>query len=93
MRSRKSIFLSLVKRKVEVFVITRHPDGYQKSFFGRFEEEFGDINRFETDGELIEEIYARIHYYNYGRIHTAIKMPPAIYAQQLSDNLSRKRGT
>ena len=68
-------------------------NGYQESFFGRFKAEFGDINRFETDGELIEEIYARIHYYNYDRIHTAIKMPPAIYAKQLSESLSRKRGT
>lgn len=68
-------------------------NGYQESFFGRFKEEFGDINRFNTDGELIEEIYSRISYYNNDRIHTAIKMPPAVYAKQLSDNLSRKRGS
>lgn len=68
-------------------------NGYKESFFGRFKEEFGDINRFETDGQLIEEIYARIHYYNYNRIHTALKMPPAIYAQLISENLSQKRGT
>jgi len=68
-------------------------NGYQESFFGRFKEEFGDINRFETEGELIEEIYARIHYYNYDRIHTVIKMPPAVYAKQLSESVSRKRGT
>ena len=68
-------------------------NGYQESFFGRFKEEFGDFNRFETDGELIEEIYARVHYYNNDRIHTSIKMPPAVYAKQFSDNLSRKRGS
>jgi transposase InsO family protein len=67
-------------------------NGYKESFFGRFKEEFGDINRFETDSELIEEIYARIHYYNFDRIHTTLKMPPATYARLLSDNLSRKRG-
>lgn len=67
-------------------------NGYKESFFGRFKEEFGDINRFETDGELIEEIYSRIHYYNYNRIHTALKMPPAAYAKLVSDNLSQKRG-
>jgi putative transposase len=67
-------------------------NGYKESFFGRFKAEFGDINRFETDGELIEEIYSRIRYYNYDRIHTALKMPPAVYAKLISDNLSRKRG-
>lgn len=58
-------------------------NGYQESFFGRFKEEFGDINRFETIGELLEEIYHQIHYYNTKRIHTSLKMPPAIYANSL----------
>lgn len=68
-------------------------NGYKESFFGRFKEEFGDINRFETDGQLIEAIYERIHYYNNYRIQTAIKMPPAAYAQLISENLSQERGT
>ncbi len=59
-------------------------NGYQESFFGRFKDEFGDINRFETIGELIAEVYAHIHYYNNDRIHTALKMPPAVYAKQFS---------
>lgn len=67
-------------------------NGYKESFFGRFKEEFGDINRFDTPGELIEEIYSQVHYYNYDRIHTALKMPPVAYAQLL-DNLYEKRGT
>lgn len=58
-------------------------NGYQESFFGRFKDEIGDINRFETIGELIEEIYQHIHYYNTQRIHTALKMPPAVYANSL----------
>jgi len=68
-------------------------NGYQESFFGRFKTEFGDFNRFDTASELIEAIYAQIHYYNHDRIHTALKMPPVVYAQILSDNLSHKRGT
>jgi transposase InsO family protein len=56
-------------------------NGYQESFFGKFKDEIGDLNRFETVGELIEEIYQQIHYYNYDRIHTKLKMPPAVYAQ------------
>lgn len=56
--------------------------GYQESFFGKFKDEFGDINRFETAGELIEAIYHYIQYYNTARIHTILKMPPAVYAKQ-----------
>lgn len=58
-------------------------NGYQESFFGRFKDEIGDLNRFETPGELIEAIYHQIHYYNTKRIHTALKMPPAVFAKQL----------
>ncbi len=46
-------------------------NGYQESFFGRFKNEFGDFNRFETIGELIEEIYQKINYYNQSRLHTS----------------------
>lgn len=56
-------------------------NGYQESFFGKFKDEAGDFNRFETVGELIEEIYSQIRYYNFERIHTALKMPPAVYAR------------
>lgn len=55
-------------------------NGYKESFFGRFKDEFGDPNRFCSLGELIEEIYSQIHYYNHERIHTALKMPPAVFA-------------
>jgi transposase InsO family protein len=59
-------------------------NGYQESFFGRFKDEVGDLNRFETIGELIEAIYQQIYYYNNQRIHTALKMPPDVYAKQFS---------
>lgn len=59
-------------------------NGYQESFFGRFKQEIGDIDRFETIGQLIEAICQQIHYYNNERIHTALKMPPAVFAKQLS---------
>ena len=57
-------------------------NGYQESFFGRFKDEMGDLNRFETPGELVEAIYHYIHYYNTERIHTTLKMPPSVYAKQ-----------
>jgi len=56
-------------------------NGYKESFFGRFKDEFGDINRFNTPGELIEEIYCQIQYYNTRRIHRNLKAPPATYAK------------
>ena len=53
-----------------------------RPFFGRFKHEFGDVDRFESPGEMIEAIYRHIRYYNHDRIHTAIKMPPAVFAAQ-----------
>lgn len=63
-------------------------NGYQESFFGRLKEEFGDIRRFERSGALIEALYQQVHYYNHERIHTALKMPPARFAQQILRHLS-----
>ena len=51
-------------------------NGYQESFFGRFKTEFGDFNRFNSLGELIEEIYLKISYYNQDRLHTSLKTTP-----------------
>jgi len=51
-------------------------NGYQESFFGHFKGEAGDLNRFDTLGELVEYIYQQIYYYNHKRIHTVLKMTP-----------------
>jgi len=62
-------------------------NGYVESFFGRFKHELGDINRFDSPGEMIEAIYRHTRYYNHHRIHTALKMLPAVFAaQSFSDN-------
>lgn len=69
-------------------------NGYMESFFGRFKHEFSDVDRFESVGEMIAAIYGHIHYYNHSRIHTALKMPPAIYATQtFSDTGIQKLGS
>lgn len=60
-------------------------NGHLESFFGRFKDEIGDLNRFETIGEFIEAIYLQIHYYNYDRIQTKLKMPPAVYAKLVTE--------
>ena len=57
-------------------------NGHQESFFGHLKLESGDLNRFDSDGELIEELYRMIYYYNQKRIHSKLKMPPAKFRQQ-----------
>ena len=32
-------------------------------------------------------IHRHIHYYNHSRIHTALKMPPAVYAAQTASDI------
>lgn len=59
-------------------------NGYCESFFGRFKHELGDLNRFDTVGQMIEAVYAHIHYSNTQRIHTALKMTPAQFAHRAS---------
>ena len=72
-------------------------NGYQESFYGKFKIDLGDTDRFTSLGELVYEITKTIWYYNYLRIHTAIKMPPAIFAQRHERKLvefnSKERGT
>lgn len=71
-------------------------NGYQESFFGHFKTEIGDLNRFEELGEVIEEIYRMIYYYNNQRIHTKLKMSPVKYrllVKKDSDRQSKKLGT
>lgn len=69
-------------------------NGYVESFYGRFKHELGDLNRFDTVGEMIAAIYQHIHYYNHDRIHTVLKLPPAVYAvHTFSDTCLQKTGT
>jgi len=57
-------------------------NGYQESFYGKFKLDLGDPNRFQTLGELVAEIYSTVWVYNHTRIHSALKMPPAIFAHK-----------
>jgi len=57
-------------------------NGKQESFYQKFKLELGHPNIYETKGELIEAIAIQIHYYNHRRIHSALKMPPAIFYQR-----------
>lgn len=55
-------------------------NGYQESFYDKFKVDLGDPNRFRSLGELVAEIYRTIWDYNHTRIHSALKMPPVVFA-------------
>lgn len=57
-------------------------NGYQESFYDKFKVDLGDPNRFNSLGELVWAIYHTIHEYNHNRIHTILKMPPAMFAER-----------
>jgi len=57
-------------------------NGYQESWYSGFKLDLGDPNRFATLGELVAEIYRIIWDYNNRRIHSRLKMPPAVFAKQ-----------
>jgi len=61
-------------------------NGYKESFFSRFKDENGDLSRFDTLGELTEEIYSYINYYNKYRIHTKLKMSPVQFKATLVES-------
>lgn len=86
----------LEKNKVLVSVSDKGcpwQNGYKESFFGRFKDENGDLTRFNSLGELIEEIYSFIYYYNHLRIHTSLKMSPLKFKQLYLEGVSEKTGT
>jgi len=56
-------------------------NGYQESWYDKFQIDLGDPNRFKQLGELVAEIYRMVWAYNHRRIHSALKMPPAVFAQ------------
>jgi len=59
-------------------------NGYQESFYDKFKIDLGDPNRFRTFGELVAEIYQTLWRYNHTRIHSALKMPPSVFAEKIA---------
>ena len=51
-------------------------NGFQESFYSHFKVDLADVNRFDTIGEVIEEINYQIWYYNNKRIHGKLKTQP-----------------
>lgn len=71
-----------------ILISRSHPgcpweNGYQESYYDKFKVELGDPSRFKTLGELVAEIYRTVWGYNNTRIHSALKMPPVIFARKM----------
>jgi transposase InsO family protein len=66
---------------------------WSESFFSRFKAEFGNFNRFENLGELLESIYAYMKYFNTSRIQLKTKMSPYQFKQLIVESVLEKRGT
>jgi putative transposase len=80
-------FIAILE-EVGIRISRSHPgcpweNGYQESFYDKFKVDFGDPNRFKTLGELVAEIYRMIWVYNHTRIHSALNMPPVVFAESL----------
>lgn len=65
-------------------------NGYQESFYGKFKLDLGDPKRFKTLGELVAAIYATVWVYNHTRIHSALKLPPSVFAEQTKNRLPER---
>jgi transposase InsO family protein len=63
-------------------------NGIQESFYANFKLELGDVKRFDHVGELIEAIHRQICYYNNDRIHSAHRMPPAVFRLQMENKIT-----
>jgi putative transposase len=64
-------------------------NGYQESFYSQFKVDLGDPNRFKTLGELVYEIHRLVWNYNHRRIHSALKMPPFLFAERFQKFVER----
>lgn len=65
-------------------------NGYQESFFSNWKVDIGEVNRFETLGELTAELYRSIYYYNNSRIHTSLGMAPKQFSEKFALNYEMK---
>lgn len=66
---------------------------WSESFFSRFKAEFGNFNRFETLGELLENIFSYIRYFNTTRIQIKLRMSPVQFKQKIAETVLEKWGT
>ena len=58
-------------------------NGYQEGFYSQFKVDLGQTNQYDNLGKLVYNICRTIYDYNNNRIHSELKMPPAIFAERL----------
>lgn len=84
-------FVNFVKSKNIIISMSRKSspweNGHQESFFSTFKLEIGYLNRFEEIGELIENIYSTIYYYNNRRMHRSLKTTPVNFRNRFKKPL------
>ena len=66
-------------------------NAFQESFYSQFKVDLGQVSRFETVEELIEEIYQTIFYYNNSRMHTSLKTNPVAFKKSYEQHLEKVR--
>jgi putative transposase len=85
-------YLDLLKRENITISMSKKASPWEnphkESYFSGFKLDLGSTSQFETLGELVDAIYQTIHYYNFERIHTKLKMPPQKFIEQY--NLKNK---
>lgn len=64
-------------------------NAFQESFYSQFKVDLGQVNRFESVEELIEEIYQTIYYYNNQRMHTSLKTNPVAFKKAYEERLEK----
>lgn len=57
-------------------------NGYQEGFYSQFKVELGDPARFRSLGELVADVHHLLYAYNTSRIHSALGMPPRVFAEK-----------
>lgn len=83
---RSELFLNFLKdRGIQISMSAKASpwqNGTQESFYSQFKLELGHPEIYPTVGELMEGIASQIYYYDHKRIHTALKCPPAVFAER-----------
>jgi transposase InsO family protein len=65
-------------------------NGFMERFMQTVQQELGPLNQYQDLPHFHEAVALAIYYYNHRRIHTALKMSPAAYAEKLKHTEGRE---
>lgn len=63
-------------------------NGYQESYYAGFKLDLGQLDQFDTLGQLVEAIARTIYVYNTSRIHTKLKQSPRQFKARYEETRS-----